>query len=259
MEDLVVVKIGGAILEDDNKLDFFLKQFNAIDKRKILVHGGGKTATNLEKKLNIVSDFHEGRRITSKESLDVIVMVYAGLINKKVVANLNAVGAKAVGLTGADGSLIISNKREIINYVDFGFVGDPIKSNTSLLKNLLNDSYVPVIAPVTFDNKGQLLNTNADSIAGFIGIELSSFYNVKINYCFEFDGVLSNKNDEFSIISNIRKNDLNKLITDGVIEGGMIPKITNALNAVQQGVTCVKIMSYKQLKNYEGEIGTTIY
>ncbi len=123
----------------------------------------------------------------------------------------------------------------------------------------MNDSYVPVIAPVTFDINGQLLNTNADTIAGFIGIELSSFYKVKINYCFEFEGVLSNKNDHSSLISSIREYDLDKLIADGVIEGGMIPKITNSLNAVKKGVTSVKIMSYKQLKDYEEEIGTTIY
>jgi acetylglutamate kinase len=186
-------------------------------------------------------------------------MVYAGLINKKVVAMLNSIGTKAMGLSGVDGSLIVSNKREIVNNVDFGLVGDPVKSNTSLLKVLLNDSYVPVIAPVTFDLSGQLLNTNADSIAGFIGMELSSFYNVSIAYCFEFEGVLSNKNDDSSIISTIRDYDFNKLVTEGVIEDGMIPKITNALNAVKKGVNKVKIMSYKQLKNYEKEIGTTIY
>lgn len=258
MDKLYVIKIGGNVIDDANALSSFLQSFSRIESKKILVHGGGKLATRMAGQLGIPQAVVEGRRITDAETLKVVTMVYAGHINKNIVAGLQSHQCNAVGLTGADGNIITANKREKAT-VDYGFAGDIEKVNAGFLETLLDQSCVPVIASITHDGCGQLLNTNADTIANGVAKEMSRRYNVSLVYCFENEGVLRDVNDPLSVIRHIDKAEYSKLKTDGVISGGMIPKIDNAMQAIEHGVQTVIIGKAQQLPQLiETSAGTTI-
>jgi len=258
MQTLHVIKIGGNIIDDPVALDAFLESFSAIKGNKILVHGGGKMATDLGHALGIPQQLVDGRRITDAETLKVTVMVYAGLINKTIVSKLQSFGCNAFGLSGADGNLLTSKKR-IHPQIDFGWVGDIISENvnTHLLQMLLDSGFVPVISPVTHDGNGQLLNTNADTIASVISSALASDYAVKLTYCFEKNGVLRDVNDEDSIMPFLKKEEYLQLKHEGIISKGMIPKLDNAFNALDAGIAKLTICHAKHLKSCETKgIGT---
>ncbi|MES2764784.1 MAG: acetylglutamate kinase [Bacteroidota bacterium] len=250
MEKLYVVKIGGNVIDDENLLHSFLKEFAAIPGKKILVHGGGKVASELGKKLGIEPKMVDGRRITDAETLDVVVMVYAGLLNKKVVAQLQANSCDAIGLSGADGNCITAEKRKIKD-IDYGFVGDILaeKINTEFFKNLLLKNITPVMSPIMHDGSGQLLNTNADTVASALAIALTKLYEVQLIYCFEKRGVLKDVDDENSLIAQITKSEYDVLKRDGVVSKGMIPKLDNAFDAIEKGVKSVVIGDAKFLKS----------
>ena len=205
-----------------------------------LVHGGGRLATTLSEKLGIETKMVDGRRITDEATLEVVTMVYAGLVNKNIVAGLQARGCNSIGLTGADLNVIKAKKRPVKD-IDYGFVGDILGVNTSELRLLLNEEVVPVMAPITHDTYGQLLNTNADTIAADLAIELSNYYTVNLFYCFEKKGVLSNPNDEDSVISELSYDRFKKLKAEGVIKEGMIPKLDNGFTAMRNGVNQILI------------------
>ena len=240
MERLTIVKVGGKVVEEKETLDQLLDHLSQIRGKRILVHGGGSLATNLAEKLGIETLMVEGRRITDEATLEVVVMVYAGLVNKKIVAGLQAKGCNAIGLTGADMNVIRAVKRPV-KTIDYGFVGDIMGVNTSELRLLLNEEVVPVMAPITHDCKGQLLNTNADTIAADLAIELSNYYTVNLFYCFEKKGVLLNPDDENSVISELSFDRFKELKIEGVIKEGMIPKLENGFNAMRNGVNQVLI------------------
>lgn len=249
MKLLHIIKIGGNIIDDPVALGAFLKAFSAIEGHKILVHGGGKLATDLGRTLGIPQTMVDGRRITDTETLKIIVMVYAGLVNKTIVAQLQANGCNAIGLSGADGNLLSATKRNH-QLIDFGWVGDvlPDNVNTELLNHLIGAGLVPVIAPVTHDGKGQLLNTNADSIASIIASVLAEAYAVSLTYCFEKDGVLRNVQEEDSIIPVLTKEQYQKLKMEGIISKGMIPKLDNAFDALDKGIEMVTICHANNLQ-----------
>src|SRR5574344_2505710 len=233
MKDKVtIVKVGGAIVEDENKLQALLADFSAIEGRKVLVHGGGRRATQIASQLGIESKMVNGRRITDADMLSVVTMVYGGLVNKNLVAKLQSKGVNALGLTGADLNIILSHKRPIKDGVDYGFVGDVDKVDAKALMTLINGGITPVIAPLTHDGRGQILNTNADTMAGETAKGLALEKNdVTLIYCFEKPGVLQNPDDDNSVIPVITSKDYKKYVIDGTISGGMIPKIENALAA----------------------------
>jgi acetylglutamate kinase len=243
MQKLLIVKIGGNIIDNEAELSGFLESFAHIAHRKILVHGGGKTASALSKQLGIEPEMVNGRRITDAETLKIVTMVYGGLINKIIVAGLQAFGCNAIGLTGADANILPAHKREGSD-IDYGFVGDiendKIPSGTLAL--LIENKIVPVFAPVTHDQKGQLLNTNADTIAKALAVALKDFYDVELIYCFEKQGVLKNKENENIIFETIRSSEYAALKNDGTITDGMIPKLDNAFDAITMGVKSVRIM-----------------
>jgi acetylglutamate kinase len=240
MERLTIVKVGGKVVEDKDSLEELLKQFSMIRGKRILVHGGGKLATNLAEKLGIETQMVDGRRITDAATLEVVTMVYAGLVNKNIIAGLQAKGCNSVGLTGADLDMIRAVKRPV-KTIDYGFVGDILGVNTSELRILLNEEVVPVVAPITHDGKGQLLNTNADTIAADLAIELSNYYTVNLFYCFEKKGVLLNPDDENSVISELNYDYFKQLQSNGTIKEGMIPKLDNGFSAMRNGVSQVLI------------------
>lgn len=240
MERLTIVKVGGKVVEEKESLEQLLNHFSQIRGKRILVHGGGRLATSLAEKLGIPTQMVEGRRITDEATLEVVTMVYAGLVNKNIVAGLQAKGCNAIGLTGADMNLIRAVKRPVKD-IDYGFVGDVMGVNTSELRLLLNEEVVPVIAPITHDAKGQLLNTNADTIAADLAIELSNYYTVNLFYCFEKKGVLLNPDDEDSVISELSYASFKKLQASGVISEGMIPKLDNGFSAMRNGVNQILI------------------
>ena len=237
---LTVVKIGGNVIDDAALLDNFLKDFAAIQGAKILVHGGGKLATRTAESLGITTVFHEGRRITDAPMLEVAVMTYAGLINKTITAKLQALGCNAMGLTGADGNLILSKKREN-SAVDFGLVGDVVSVNTELLKTLIIQDAVPVFCAVTHDGNGQLLNTNADTIASSLAMACSGYYDVKLLYCFEKKGVLLDVDNGESVIKTLTFDSYLELREQGAIHSGMLPKLENCFNALSHGVAQIGI------------------
>ena len=242
MEKLFVIKIGGNIVDDVSALESFLKKFAAIEAKKILVHGGGKIATSIGKQLGIEPNYINGRRITDEATIDLVTMVYGGLINKKLVAALQSMECNAVGLTGADGNIIPASKRPV-SEIDYGFVGD-IKNEEIGISNLqvfLNNNMVPVVAPLTHDGKGQMLNTNADTIASALAVVLSKQYDVRLIYCFEKKGVLENVEDETSVIPLINKEKYQQLIQDKKLADGILPKIDNAFAAIGSGVKEVLI------------------
>ncbi len=251
MRKLTIVKVGGEILDDVEKLTVFLHDFSKIEGSKILVHGGGKVATQLANKLGVNTEMIEGRRITDEQTLPIAVMVYAGLINKKVVAQLQSNGCDALGLCGVDGGLIKTVKRSTA-LLDYGFVGDCTDEsiNVSRLQQLLDLGFCPVFSAITVDDQGQLLNTNADTIASCLSIALSGIYNVSLMYCFEHSGVLKDVQDAQSVIPIVDDMSIETLKETGIITKGMLPKIENAMKAAHLGVTEVCIRSYKSLNQF---------
>ncbi len=239
-EKLSIIKIGGNIIEDDTSLNAFLKLFSNLEGKKILVHGGGKRATAMASKLGIESKMVNGRRITDKETLEVITMVYGGLVNKNMVAKLQALQIDAIGLTGADINSIKSNKRQVTN-IDYGFVGDVKEVASNSIDRLIKANFTPVFCAITHDGNGQLLNTNADTIASQVAIGMSKKYDTTIYYCFELNGVLRDINDQNSVIKYLNINTYNKLLKDGNIADGMIPKLENCFDALKNGVSKVNM------------------
>lgn len=242
METLSIVKIGGNVIDHAANLDKFLASFGRLTGKKILVHGGGKIATELSKKLGIVPQMVDGRRITDAESLQVVTMVYAGLINKTIVAKLHALNHQAIGLSGADANLLYASKRRV-EEIDYGFVGDIETVNTKFLTQLLASGFIPVVCSIAHDGKGQLLNVNADTIASTIAVAMAQkeSWEVRLWYVFEQAGVLSNPADSSSVISHIRPAFYEELKANGTVSGGMIPKLDNAFNALRNGVRSVVV------------------
>jgi acetylglutamate kinase len=261
MNQLIIVKIGGNIVDDDHSLQNFLRSFAAIKQAKILVHGGGKLATRMAETMGIQQQMVEGRRITDAETLKIVTMVYAGYINKNIVAQLQQSGANAIGLTGADANAILAHKRKgkTPDAVDYGFVGDIDQVNAVFFNGLIQQSLVPVVSPITHDGNGQLLNTNADTIAQSIATAMSAFYETVLIYSFEKKGVLLNINNPDSVIPLIDAAYYNTLKTNQQIFAGMIPKLDNAFTAIEQGVAKVIIGNADELAELIiGKAGTTI-
>ena len=252
---LTIVKVGGAVVEDEAQLSQLLKDFSAIEGKKVLVHGGGRKATKVAEALGIESKMVGGRRITDANMLSVVTMVYGGLVNKNLVARLQANGVNALGLTGADMDVIHSHKRPIKDGVDFGFVGDVDKANGQMLSKLIEEGITPVMAPLTHDGQGNILNTNADTIASETAKALAPYYDVTLIFSFEKKGVLRNPDDDDSVIPIITRADFIKYKEDGTISGGMLPKIENALGAIDSGVSRVIITLATAL---DGQSGTII-
>jgi acetylglutamate kinase len=240
METLKIIKIGGNIIDDDKALASFLSQFTKLDGPKLLVHGGGKTATQLAKKMNIPVQMNEGRRITNAETLDIITMVYAGKINKNIVAQLQSHNCNAIGFSGADGNTIVSEKRPVQS-IDYGFVGDIKQINTAILTTLLNNTITPVFCAITHDANGQLLNTNADTIASELAIGFAKQFKTELYYCFEKDGVLMDINNDNSVVEHINTEIYKNLIVQGIIADGMLPKLNNCFHAINKNVNKVCI------------------
>jgi acetylglutamate kinase len=240
MDKLTIIKVGGKVVEEPESLNTLLNQIHSVSGNKILIHGGGRTATEIAAKLGIKTKMVDGRRITDEETLEVVTMVYGGLINKRIVAGLQARNCNAVGLTGADLDLIRAKKRPV-NKIDYGFVGDVDDVNTRELRMLINENVVPVIAPLTHDGKGNILNTNADTIASEIAIELSNHYNVYLFYCFEKSGVLLNSEDDTTVIHDLDSDLFEQYQKEDVINAGMIPKLDNGFRAKRKGVKEVLI------------------
>ncbi|MCE5174654.1 MAG: acetylglutamate kinase [Bacteroidales bacterium] len=235
MNKLTIIKVGGKIVEEPDTLQALLQDFAKIEGFKVLVHGGGRAATLLSNRLGIESQMVDGRRITDAETLKVVTMVYAGLVNKNIVAKLQALGVNALGLTGADLNYMRSEKRPV-GEVDYGFVGDVKEVQSSILTNLIELGVVPVLAPLTHDKKGNMLNTNADTIAGETAKALAKYFDVTLMFCFERKGVLSDAGNDDSVIPEITRESFAEYVADGVIQGGMIPKLENAYEAIDAGV-----------------------
>jgi acetylglutamate kinase len=240
-------------VEEESSLQQLLKDFSAIPGHKLLVHGGGRTATALAARLGIESQMVNGRRITDAETLKVVTMVYGGLVNKHIVAGLQAVGVNAMGLTGADMNVIRSHKRPVKD-VDYGFVGDVEQVNADLLATLIRQGVVPVMAPLTHDGQGTMLNTNADTIAGETAKALAAHFDVTLVYCFEKRGVLRDADDDDSVIPSINRAQFEQYVADGIIQGGMIPKLENAFAAIDAGVSQVVITLATAIQAGEGTL-----
>ena len=257
-EKLTIVKVGGAVVENELQLSQLLKDFSAIEGRKVLVHGGGRKATKMAERLGIETQMVNGRRITDSDMLEVVTMVYGGLVNKNLVARLQANGINALGLTGADANAIRSHKRPPVvvdgSPVDYGFVGDVDAADGNMLSRLIEAGITPVMAPLTHDGEGHILNTNADTIASETAKALADIYNVTLIFSFEKKGVLSNPDDDDSVIPIITRTLYNKYKADGTISGGMLPKIENALNAVDTGVSKVIITLATAIDGKHGTI-----
>ena len=251
MEKLTIIKVGGKIVEEAATLHTLLHDFAAIKGNKLLVHGGGRSATRLAEQLGIPVRMVEGRRITDADMLRVVTMVYGGLVNKNIVAGLQALGIDALGMTGADMDILRSAKRPA-GAVDYGFVGDVKAARGETLARLIHDGIVPVLAPLTHDGSGQLLNTNADTIAGETAKALAPFFDVTLIYCFEKKGVLRDENDDDSVIPQIDKAAFARLKADGTVQGGMIPKLENAFHAIDAGVKEVIITRADALASDKG-------
>lgn len=253
-EKLTVIKVGGKIVEEADTLNQLLTDFSRVEGYKVLVHGGGRSATKMAARLGIESQMVNGRRITDAETLKVVTMVYGGLVNKNIVAGLQARGVNAVGLTGADMNVILSVKRPVKD-IDYGFVGDVKQVNAEALVSLISHGVVPVMAPLTHDGEGNMLNTNADTIAGETAKALAEAFDVTLVYCFEKKGVLRDENDEDSVIPVITPELFREYVAQGVIQGGMIPKLENSFSAVEAGVSQVVITSSSGIY---GNAGTVI-
>lgn len=258
MDKLIIIKIGGNIIDDEKKLSSFLDDFAAVKENKILVHGGGKLASRLAEQMNVPQQMIDGRRITDAETLKIVTMVYAGFINKNIVAQLQARSCNALGLTGADGDAVLAHKR-VHPTMDYGFVGDVDAINASLLNTLLNGGFCPVLAPITHDKAGQLLNTNADTIAQETAKALSKFYDTELIYSFEKNGVLLDIENEDSVIKKLNTAYYSQLKTEGKIFAGMIPKLDNAFSALKNGVKKVIIGKAEEIQQLlTGDKGTSI-
>jgi len=252
-DSLFVIKIGGNVIDNASALQLFLKDFAAVQGHKILVHGGGKIATKIGDQLGVQSKYINGRRITDDDTIDIVTMVYGGLVNKKIVAQLQALQTNAIGLTGADANIIPATKRPVkeINGepVDFGWVGD-IDNEKLIINNLkliIDAGFTPVFAPLTHNGQGHILNTNADTIASALAVGLSQFYKVRLIYCFEKKGVLEDVNNDNSVIRNIDKNKYRQLLDEDKLFEGILPKIDNAFAAIDAGVNEVLIGDAKDL------------
>lgn len=256
MERLTIIKVGGKIVEEDQTLEKLLSEFNRIEGYKLLVHGGGRSATKMAEMLGIESKMVDGRRITDQETLKVVTMVYGGLVNKAIVAKLQGMGLDAIGLTGADMNIILSDKRPV-GEIDYGYVGDVKAVNAEVLYTLLKHDMVPVLAPLTHDGRGNMLNTNADTIAGEAAKALATSFSVDLVYCFEKAGVLMDENDDTSVIKEINKDKFEELVKNGVVQGGMIPKLQNAFESIDAGVKNVIITKADNIA--EAGAGTRVY
>lgn len=254
-EKLTLVKVGGAVVEDEAQLTQLLRDFAAIPGRKVLVHGGGRRATKTAERLGLETRMVGGRRITDADMLEVVTMVYGGLVNKQVVARLQSVGVNALGLTGADANVIVSHRRPPKDGIDYGFVGDVDRVSCDTLSALIEAGLVPVVAPLTHDGHGNILNTNADTMASETAKALATRYDVTLVFSFEKPGVLLRPDDDDSVIPVIRRADYDRYRADGTISGGMLPKIENALSAVDAGVSRVVITLATAI---DGQHGTVI-
>ena len=248
-----MIKVGGKIVEEENTLRQLLKDFAAIEGHKVLVHGGGRSATKLAAELGVETKMVNGRRITDADMLRIVTMVYGGLVNKNIVAKLQALGVNALGLTGADMNLIRSEKRPV-KEVDYGYVGDVKEVNAELLAGLIKQGIVPILAPLTHDKESHLLNTNADTIAGEAAKALAKYFEVTLMFCFEKKGVLMDENDDESVIPEIDREAFKKYVDEGIIQGGMIPKLENAFQAIDAGVRRVVITQASEINNGTGTI-----
>lgn len=253
MQKLNILKIGGNIINHPAKLEVFLQKFAAMEGLKMLVHGGGRSATAIAQKLGIETQMIEGRRITDAAMLEVVTMVFAG-VNKQIVTKLQGMGCNALGLTGADLKLIEAIKRPIQKGIDYGFVGDIVKVNSLQLNILLNTGVTPIIAPLTHDQNGQLLNTNADTVAASLAKGLANHFEVQLIYCFEKNGVLLDVNDDNSFVPQLSLEDFEQYQQNGIVKDGMIPKLTTGFEALQKGVAKVVICSaeYFEVRNLKG-------
>jgi len=254
MNQLTIIKIGGNVIDNSENLHQFLLDFTALPGDKILVHGGGKIATELAVSLGIEPKMVDGRRITDIETLRIVTMAYAGLINKNMVAQLQAKGCNAIGLSGADGNVIKAVKRPV-GKIDYGFVGDLDESSVSVhtLNSLLKSKFIPVLCAITHDGDTQLLNTNADTIASAVAVAMSSYYETRLVYCFEKKGVLRDVEDDLSVVTEIRSNDFERLQAEGIVSGGMIPKLHNAFEAIKKGVKAVYIGKADELSQIDSQ------
>lgn len=246
MEKLTIIKVGGKIVEEQDSLQQLLADFKSISGNKLLVHGGGRSATAMAARMGVETKMVDGRRITDEAMLEIVTMVYGGLVNKSIVAGLQALGCNAVGFTGADMDIIRSVKRPV-KEIDYGYVGDVIDVNTKELSIMMDQGISPVMAPLTHDGKGLMLNTNADTIASELAMALSEHYNVRLIYCFEKDGVLSDPNDDNSVIYELDAVSYESYKADGTIAAGMIPKLDNSFKALHNGVKEVLITNAKNL------------
>ena len=239
-EHLTIIKVGGKIVENSESLNSLLKDFAAVEGKKLLVHGGGRSATQMAARLGVETKMVDGRRITDEAMLEVVTMVYGGLVNKRIVAGLQALGIDAVGLTGADMNIVLSDKRKV-SAVDYGWVGDVKRVNAEAVATLIESGCCPVVAPLTHDGCGHMLNTNADTMAGEMAKAMAAHYDVTLMFCFEKPGVLADENDDSSLIPTITPPVLDDLKRRGVVSGGMIPKLDNAIACVSAGVESVVI------------------
>ena len=239
-EHLTIIKVGGKIVENSESLNSLLKDFAAVEGKKLLVHGGGRSATQMAARLGVETKMVDGRRITDEAMLEVVTMVYGGLVNKRIVAGLQALGIDAVGLTGADMNIVLSDKRNV-SAVDYGWVGDVKRVNAEAVATLIEGGCCPVVAPLTHDGCGHMLNTNADTMAGEMAKAMAAHYDVTLMFCFEKPGVLADENDDSSLIPTITPAVLDDLKRRGVVSGGMIPKLDNAIACVSAGVESVVI------------------
>ncbi|MBU3854855.1 MAG: acetylglutamate kinase [Candidatus Paraprevotella stercoravium] len=251
MEKLTLIKVGGKIVEEPDTLQQLLRDFSSIEGHKVLVHGGGRSATKIASQLGIESQMVNGRRITDAEMLKVVTMVYGGLVNKNIVAGLQALQVNALGLTGADMNIMRSDKRPVKD-VDYGFVGDVKEVNADVLASLIQQGIVPVLAPLTHDKQGHMLNTNADTIAGEAAKALAKYFDVTLMFCFEKKGVLLNEDDDESVIPEIDRASFQKYVAEGFIQGGMIPKLENAFQAIDAGVKEVIITQASEIHKHTG-------
>lgn len=251
-QQITIVKVGGKIVENPETLNQLLHDFSALSGKKVLVHGGGRTATDMASRLGIETHMVEGRRITDADMLRVVTMVYAGLVNKNVVARLQGCGVNALGLTGADMDVIRSHRRPLKNGIDYGFVGDVDHVDGERLSMLVEAGITPVMAPLTHNGQGDMLNTNADTIAAETAKALADHYDVTLVYCFEHAGVLTNPDDEESVIPLITRKTFELLKADGTVSGGMLPKIENSLAAVEAGVKRVVITKANKIGTNQG-------
>lgn len=253
-QKITVIKVGGKIVEEKESLESLLDRFASIEGNRILIHGGGRSATRIAEALGIESRMVNGRRITDSETLKVVTMVYGGLVNKNIVAGLQARNVNALGLTGADCNVMRAHKRTSED-IDWGFVGDVDSADGAMLAKLIGEGIVPIMAPLTHDGKGNLLNTNADTIAAETAKALAPYFDVTLTYCFEHPGVMRNPDDPASLIARIDSGSYKALLDDGTISGGMIPKIDNAFNALEGGVSRVIITRADAI---DGNSGTHI-